>query len=118
MANNNNNNKNPFGDLPQEESPWSDELVTTGHSPFNPFTSPQEGSAFLTSTDNNTGHYSPSDLSTNDLIDLQQGTSPQTPAQVASSSRRQKPQLNNMPTDPNVSTAHFTHEGNSKQKGK
>lgn len=114
-----NNNKNPFGDLPTEESPWNDEIPTTGRSPYNPFTSPEEGNAFLATNDTGVQHYSPSDLSTNDLIDLQQGASPQSPAQVAasSSSRRQPPPhiSNTMSNEPQaVSSAHF---GGGKQKG-
>lgn len=121
-SHNNNNNKNPFGDLPTEESPWSDEVTTSPHttrSPYNPFTSPEEGNAFLTTNDTGVHHYSPSDLSTNDLIDLQQGASPQSPAQAAasSSSRRQAPPHigSTLSSDPTaVSSAHF---GGGKQKG-
>ncbi|KAG2230430.1 hypothetical protein INT48_009176 [Thamnidium elegans] len=82
-----------------EDSPWHEETPlnthNTGHSPYNPFTQPD------------TNHYSPSDLPTNDLIDLQQGT-PQSPAQVASSSSRHHDQPNFNMTS--VSSAHFSND--------
>ena len=100
------NNNNPFADN-GEDSPWNDSVNDTPRSPYNPFTSTQPAP------------FSPSDLSSNDLIDLQQGNNPpQSPAQVAaSSSRRQKPRLNSITADPSaVSSAHL--KGQGKQKGK
>lgn len=119
-SNNNNNNNNggekynPFRDN-IEDSPWHEETPlntnNTGHSPFNPFTQP---------IDTTINHYSPSDVQTNDLIDLQPGI-PQSPAQVASSSstRQQhhehiQPNLNNMTSG--VSSAHFNNERRGKNK--
>lgn len=111
-SNNNNNNNgekyNPFRDNTGDDSPWHEETPlnahNTGHSPYNPFTQP-------TTSDTTTNHYSPSDLSTNDLIDLQQGA-PQSPEQAASSSSRHHDQPNFNMTS--VSSAHFSNDRRGK----
>lgn len=108
MASNNNNNGekyNPFRDITPEwteESPLNDVV----HSPFNPFIS-QEGNSFDTTTQ----HYSPSDLPTSGLIDLQQGP-PQSPAQAASSSHQQPDHF-----QPNYNT-HLNNERRGKKENK
>ncbi len=100
--NNSNNNKNPFGDLPQEDSPWNEQQVptNTSHSAYNPFTSPEET---LITSDN----YSPS---TNDLIDLQQDSTPQIPTQIVAASSSLRNNSNG------VNSTHYTHEGKKVNK--
>lgn len=96
MAHNNNNSTtgrsyNPFADNIEQQ-----DAIEVGHSPYNPF---------------NADHsYSPSNLNTNDLIDLQQG--PRSPEQaVPSCSSSCQP--NTDLQDP--SFAHFRTNRKSKQ---
>jgi hypothetical protein len=132
VASHNNNNGgekyNPFRDNNQEESPWENEQTAATHSPYNPFANPpqqQQQDNFL-DTDTTVQHYSPSDLlSTNDLIDLQQSSGPQSPAQAALSllpvhEHVQPTATFSSSSEPStVSSAHFpSGRNNGKQKGK